>query len=78
MWSKDPNFFIVMVKNVNLKYLHWKKIDKMLVCWLLASIFEEIFPVISKCHVSLEIWDLLEKEFISVFKTHLLHVKNLL
>lgn len=44
--------------------------------WLLVSMSEEIFPIISKCHGS-EIWCMLEKEFISASNTQILHVRNL-
>lgn len=76
--SVDPSSSSVLVKKTNPEYLIWKKIDRMLICWLIASISEDIFPIVSKCHTTTEIWNSLENEFLNASKTRMLHVKNLL
>ncbi|XP_031263594.1 uncharacterized protein LOC116121796 [Pistacia vera] len=50
----------------------------MLVNWLLSSISESMFIVISKCLYFVDMWITLEKEFLIESRTKTLHVKYLL
>lgn len=43
------------IKKPNPKYLHWKRVDNMLVSWLLGSLLQSIFSAISKCQYVSEI-----------------------
>lgn len=52
--------------------MQWKRIDKILVNWLLASIFESMFRMISKHQYASEMWNKLEHEFVSELKSQLL------
>lgn len=54
----------IVTKQTNLDYIVRLKIDKQLVSWLVLSISESMFSVISKCKVANEIWSTLENELI--------------
>ncbi|XP_031282072.1 uncharacterized protein LOC116140601 [Pistacia vera] len=68
----------VTEKKPNPAYVQWKKTDKSLVSWLLGSISESMFSVVSKGQFSTKMWIVLEKEFLTESRSKTLHIKNLL
>lgn len=84
--SPCPSPFI-FVKNVNessaLKqpnpqYHVWKKCDKLLMSWLLASILESMFDHVAKCATTSDVWRALESYFVTETKVRVVHLKNTL
>ena len=65
-------------ETINPAYVAWKRTDKLLVTWLLASISENMFSTVSKCQFSTEVWFTLENEFLIDSKARALHLKSLL
>lgn len=78
--DSDANFSgsTLFKKVPNPNYTIWKRVDKALVSWLLASISESMFGHISKCTSASEIWCTLECEFQSESKAKMMHLRSLL
>lgn len=67
-----------IVKKQNPKYHKWKKLDKLLMSWLVASISESTFSHIARCSFVHEIWIILENFFTARSKLRVLSLKNML
>lgn len=67
-----------IVNKQNPKYHKWKKLDKLLMSWLVASISESMFSHIARCSFVHEIWITLENFFTARSKLRVLSLKNML
>lgn len=66
------------VKQPNVEYYVWKRFDKLLMSWLLASIYEDMFSHVASCHTSAKVWDTSEHYFVTKSKVRIVHLRNTL
>lgn len=73
-----PNESGTSVKQPNPHFNIWKRYDKLLMSWLLASISESMFSHVSKCGNASVVWSVLENYFVTESKVKVVKLKDAL
>lgn len=66
------------IKTRNSEYYMWKRYDKLLMGWLISSVSENLFSLVSNYSSASEMWTALETYFVTESKVRIMHLKNTL